>query len=261
MSESSRVRPPNPPMERAGSTGRSSAARYPDKRKSETVTSVDVVSWTRIQAAIWACEACRDHNRVACKIRQQTDAPTCPVKLLLVGIAPPFEKSVEVKTRARSATNHAEDNLRKLFIPATLPGSWEDLLTRGLFWVHCVKCAIAVKDGHQNPPDPVVDVCASSHFAQEIGLLRPPQVVAFGKAPYRALLRVPGVKAPRGLGVSTSVANLVERTRGGVEFQADGWKFTVHVSPFPLERKRPVPLAQEVLREAARLAGVLNAKG
>jgi hypothetical protein len=68
------------------------------------------------------------------------------------------------------------------------------------------------------------------------------------------LLKVPGVKAPRGLGVSTSVARLVERTRGGVEFRADGWKFIVHVSPFPLVGKRT--LAQDVLREAARLAEV-----
>jgi uracil-DNA glycosylase len=184
-----------------------------------------------------------------------------PVKLLLVGVAPPVEEGVEVKTIARSATNHAEDNLRNLFILATLPRSWEDLLARGLFLVHSVKCAITVKDRHQNPPDPVVNACAPPHFVQELRLLRPPRVIIFGKAPYRALLKVPGVRAPRGLGVSTSVADLVERTRGGIEFQADGWKFTVHVSPFALKRKRPVPLAQDVLREAATLAGVLDAIG
>lgn len=225
------------------------------------MTSVDAVSWAKIQAAIWACEACRSHDRVACNIRQQTNSPSRPVKLLLIGVAPPFEEGVEAKTIARSATNHPGDNLRRLFILATLPGSWEDLLTRGLFLVHSVKCAITVKDHHQNPPDPVVNACAPPHFVQEIQLLRPPRVVAFGKAPYRALLKVPGVKVPRGLGVSTSVADLAERTRGGVEFQADGWKFTVHVSPFALERKRPVPLAQDVLREAARLAGLLDVTG
>jgi hypothetical protein len=86
----------------------------------------------------------------------------------------------------------------------------------------------------------------------------PPRVVVFGKAPYRALLKVPG---PRGLEVSASVADLVDKTRGGVEFQTDGWKFHVHISPFPLQRKRLVPFAQEVLREATRLAGVLAGPG
>lgn len=109
------------------------------------MTSVDAASWIKIQAAIWACEVCRKHERVACNIRQQTEAPIHPVKLLLVGVAPPFEERVDVKTIARSATNHADDNLRKLFILATLPGSWEELLGRGLFLVHGVKCAITVR--------------------------------------------------------------------------------------------------------------------
>ena len=212
----------------------------------------------KIQAAIWECEACRDHERVACNIRQQTDVPVHPVKLLLVGVAPPYDEGVEGKTIARSATNHAEDNLRKLFIRATLSFSWEELLERGLFLILGVKCAITVKDQHQNLPGLVVDECAPPHFVREIGLLRPPRVVVFGKAPYRALLKVPGVKAPRGLGVSASVADLVLRTRGGVELQATEWSFRVHVSPFPMERKRPVPLAQDVLREAATLAGLLH---
>jgi hypothetical protein len=51
---------------------------------------------------------------------------------------------------------------------------------------------------------------------------------------------------------------LVEKTRGGLELQADGWKFNLHVSPFPLEHKKPSPVAQEILREAAKLAGVLH---
>ena len=125
-----------------------------------------------------------------------------------------------------------------------------------MFLVHGVKCAITLKDRHQNPPDQVVNVCAPPHFAQEMVLLRPPRIVAYGKAPYRALLKVPGVRTTRGLGVSVSVADLVKRTRGGVEFQAPDWSFKVHVSPFALERGRPVPLAQEVLREAAKLGGV-----
>jgi len=224
----------------------------------DSVSRVAPATWRTIQDAIWACEACRHHGRVACNIRQQTDALVRQVKLLLIGIAPPFEEGVVVKTPARSATNHADDNLRKLFILATLPASWEDLLARGLFIIHSVKCAIARKDGHQNPPDDVVNTCTPPHFVQEVQLLRPPRVVAFGKASYRAMLNLPGVRAPRGLGVSASVAELVMKTRDGREFQADGWKLQVHVSPFPLKRKRPVPLAQEVLREAAKLAGVLG---
>jgi hypothetical protein len=225
------------------------------------VTSIDTVSWKMVQDAIWACEACRHHGRVACNIRQQTDSPVRSLKLLLVGIAPPIMEGIIQKTRALSATNNPDDNLRKRFILATLRGPWEDLLSQGLFLVHSVKCAIREKDRHQNPPDDVVDACAPPHFIQEYLLLHPPRVVVFGKTPYRALLKLPGLRAPRGLGVSASVAELVDKTRGGLEFQADGWKFHVHVSPFPLQHKRPVPLAQEVLREAAKLAGVLAGPG
>ncbi len=226
------------------------------------MTSSDTVSWKRIQDAIWACEACRHHElrhpeRVAYNIRQQTDAPVQRVKLRLVGIAPPFIEGIVQKTRALSATNNPDDNLRR-FILATLPGPWENLLSQGLFLVHSVKCAITEKDRHQNPPDDVVDACAPRHFIQEFLLLRPPRVVVFGKAPYRALLKLPGLRAPRGLGVSASVAQLVDKTRGGLALQADGWKFSVHVSPFPPQNKQ---LAREVLREAAQLAGVLAGPG
>jgi uracil-DNA glycosylase len=222
---------------------------------------IDGTAWQTAQDTIWACELCRDHKRVACNIRQQTEVPARDLKLLLVGIAPPYVSGVLQKTRARSATNQPDDNLRKLFILATIPGAWEDLLARGLFLIHSVKCAITVEDRHQNPPDDVVDACALPHFVQEVTLMRPPRVVVFGKAPYRALLKIPGVRAPSGLGVSVRVGMLVDKTRGGLELQADGWKFKVHVSPFPLERKKPNPVAQEVLREAAKLAGVLDGTG
>src|SRR5262249_38666511 len=105
---------------------------------------IDTGSWKKVQDAIWACEVFHGHSRVACTIRQQTDPPARGIKLLLVGIAPPFEPGVALKTRARSATNHPDDNLRKLFVLATLPGTWEDLLERGLFLIHSVKCAITV---------------------------------------------------------------------------------------------------------------------
>ena len=52
------------------------------------MTSVDPVAWKSVQDAIWACK--------------QTDPPPRRVKLLLVGIAPPFEAGIAVKTRARS---------------------------------------------------------------------------------------------------------------------------------------------------------------
>lgn len=199
--------------------------------------------------------------RVARDIRQQTDTPAQAVKLLLVGIAPPYVAGVTGKVLALSATVDPNDNLRKLFILSTLATSWESLLARGMFLIHSVKCAITPKDGHQNPPDKVVDACAPPHFVNEVEFIRPQRVVAFGKAPYRALLKVPGVQAPQGLGVSTAVGTLVERTRGGLEIQAAGWSFILHVSPFPLDRKKPNLLAQEVLREAARLAGIVQAAG
>ena len=223
--------------------------------------SLDIRAWNDVQDRIWACERCRSHSRVACDIRQKTEAPTQEVKLLLLGIAPPYVKGTTEKARARSATNDPDDNLRKLFILATLPFPWESLLARGIFLIHSVKCAITSKDRHQNPPNEVVDACAPPHFVEEFKLIRPPRVVAFGKVPYRALLKVPGVRAPKGLGVSTPVATLVEKTRGGLEIQAAGWRFSVHVSPFPLGGQKPNPLAQEVLREAAQLSGILHGTG
>jgi uracil-DNA glycosylase len=217
---------------------------------------IDTTAWMKIQYAVWTCEHCRGNERVACDIRQQTGPPDRDVNLLIVGIAPPFETARVEKVTARSATNHSGDNLRKFFILPTLSGTWETLLARGVFMIHSVKCAITPKDHHQNPPDDVVDACAPPHFVQEVELLRPPRVIVLGKAPYRALLQIPGLRPPRGLGVSASVAKLVDRTRGGLELQADGWRFKLHVSPFPLAGKKPISLAQDVLREAADLAGI-----
>lgn len=219
-----------------------------------------MLDWKDIQDRVWACDLCRDQIRVALNIRQQTEAPAQTVKLLLVGIAPPYIDGVTEKVPALSATNDPEDNLRR-FILATLLTSWESLLAQGLFLVHSVKCAITRKAGHQNPPNKVVDLCATPHFVNEIEFIRPQRVVVFGKAPYRAILQVPGVQAPQGLGVSTAVGTLVERTKGGLEIQATGWSFILHVSPFPLGRKKINPLAQEVLKEAARLARIIDVAG
>lgn len=217
-----------------------------------------MTEWNEIQGRIWDCELCQAHERVACAIRQQTEVRKRPLKLMLIGIAPPYVSGVTTKSVAKSATNDDDDNLRKLFVVATLGLSWTDLLDRGLFLVHAVKCAIIPKDRHQNPPDEVVDACAPLHLADELRLTMPTRIVVLGQAPFRALLKVPGMHVPKGLGVSKRVGDLVEQTRGGVEIQIDSWTSRLHVSPFPLSSKKPGPVAVEVLREAARLSGVLR---
>ena len=218
----------------------------------------DVKKWSEVQGQIWSCELCRGHERVACDIRQQTEAPNYSVKLMLIGVAPPYVRGIGTKSVAKSATNDDDDNLRKFFVLATLGLSWDALLDRGLFMVHGVKCAIVPKDRHQNPPDDVVDACAPRHLAQELKHTMPPRIVVFGGAPYRALVKVPGIKVPKGLGVSKRVGDLVAESKGGVEIQADGWTSRMHVSPFPLNGKKPNTDAAEVLREAACLSGVLR---
>lgn len=217
-----------------------------------------MTEWSEVQGRIWICELCREHERVACAIRQRTEAPKRPLKLMLIGVAPPYMKEVKTKSVAKSATNNDDDNLRKLFVVATLGLSWADLLDRGLFLVHAVKCAIVPKDRHQNPPDEVVDACAPLYFADELKLTMPTRIVALGRAPFRALVKVPGINVPKGLGLSKRVEDLVELTRGGVEIKIDGWTSRLHVSPFPLSSKKHSAVAAEVLREAARLSGVLR---
>jgi uracil-DNA glycosylase len=176
---------------------------------------------------------------------------------MLIGVAPPHVKDITTKTVPNSAANDEDDNLRKQFVVPTLGCSWDDLLERGLFLVHGVKCGIVPKDRHQEPPDDVVDVCAPLHLADELRLTRPPRIVAFGGAPHRALAKVPEVTLPKGLVVSRRVGELVAKTRGGVEVRARGWTSRLHVSPFPLNGKKPNPMAAEILREAARLSELI----
>jgi uracil-DNA glycosylase len=215
-----------------------------------------ITAWNEIQGRIWCCNLCCGRKRVACNIRQRTEVPSQPVKLMLVGVAPPYVKDVATRTLAKSATNDANDNLRS-FIVAALGGPWDDLFARGLLLIHSVKCAIVPKDGHQNPPDDVVDVCVPPHLAHEIQLTRPAVVVVFGKAPYRALLTVPGVRPsmPSALGLSCSVTTLVDETRGGKDINADGWLFRLFGSPFPLRERGS---AAEILKKAARYAEVVR---
>jgi uracil-DNA glycosylase len=119
-----------------------------------------------------------------------------------------------------------------------------------------VKCAIVPKDRHQEPPDDVVNVCAPLYLADELNLTKPPRIIALGGAPYRALAKIPGAILPKGLGVSKRVGVLVAKTKGGVDIQVRDWASCLHVSPFPLNGKKPNPVAAEVLREAARKSGV-----
>jgi hypothetical protein len=171
-------------------------------------------------------------------------------------VAPPYANGIETRTVANSATNNPNDNLRA-FILTVLDRPWEALLARGLYIVHGVKCAIVPKDRHQNPPDDVIDTCAPHHFIREILLTQPHTVVVFGKAPFRALLRIPGVRTsmPRGLGFSCSAATLVEKTRGGIQITANGWNFRLYGSRFPLQARKQ---AADILREAATYTGVLQ---
>jgi len=215
------------------------------------------MEWNEVQGRIWCCELCRGHERVACDIRQRTEPPSRSVTLMLIGVAPPHVKDITTKTVANSATNDEDDNLRKRFVEVTLGRSWANLLERGLFLVHGVKCAIVPRDRHQEPPDDVVNVCAPRHLADELALTRPPRIVAFGGAPHRALAKVPGITLPKDLGMSKRVRELAAKTKGGVDIQARGWTSSLHVSPFPLNGKKPNPVAVEVLREAARLAGLI----
>jgi hypothetical protein len=71
------------------------------------------VFWEAIQKRVWSCEACKGHERVQINVRQQTPAPVLPVRLLLVGVAPPGQGSPAARTNAKSATDDLEDNLRK----------------------------------------------------------------------------------------------------------------------------------------------------
>jgi hypothetical protein len=143
----------------------------------------DVKKWSEVQGRVWSCELCRAHERVACNIRQWTEAPNCSVKLMLIGVAPPYVRGITTKSVAKSATNDDDDNLRKFFVMATLGLSWDALLDRGLFLVHGVKCAIVPKDRHQNPPDDVVDACAPLHLAY-----RPINILTYtSRGPYGPL--------------------------------------------------------------------------
>lgn len=216
---------------------------------------MDAAFWGKIQDCIWSCDSCRNTERVAINIRQQTDVPDPNVKLLIVGIAPPYVRNTHEKTIAKSATNDPKDNLRQ-FIEKTLDCSWNDLRTRGVFFVHGVKCGILPKERHQNPPDNIVDICAPQHLGQELNILKPSRVVALGKAAVRGILKGITVTNVQGFGISKPLKVLVEMSKRGIELQTDGWKFRLHISPFPLVSRKAEKNAENILLEAAQLSEI-----
>jgi uracil-DNA glycosylase len=216
--------------------------------------------WQAIQERIWACEACKGHARVEINIRQKTPAPGTAAALLFVGVAPPDQGSPAVRTPAKSATNNPEDNLRK-FIEAAAVLRWDDLIAKGAFLIHAVKCAIVPdEDGFQNPPIDVVDRCCPVGFDDELQLLRPARIVALGGAARRAVLKHQSVTAPRGVGVSKSLEKLQESWPHGIPCELDSAEFTLHPAPFPRSGAAKQK-ATVIIREAVRLAGFANAAG
>ncbi len=211
--------------------------------------------WDDIQKRIWTCDACLGHPRVQLAIRQQTPAPTVLVRLLLVGIAPPYEPGVCVRTVAKSAMNNRDDNLRT-FITETLGRPWDDLVARGLFLIHSVKCAIVPdEEGFQNPPNPVIDQCTPDHFAAEFELVNAPRVVTFGKAPLRATLSHPSVIPLQGVTKSKTLKVLISRWPSGIACKLGRQPFTLHVARFPRSNAAKKQ-ASLVLEQATQLAGL-----
>ena len=142
-----------------------------DRRLASFLCAARISRWRRIQKAVWDCAVCAGNPRVEMNLRQQTDVPMVPPKLLIVALAPPFAAVAE-RRAARSVTNNPEDPLRR-FLEASLGSPWEILCARGLAVLHAVKCGIVpTPEGFQNPPREIVDACASNHLAAELGEVR-----------------------------------------------------------------------------------------
>lgn len=219
-----------------------------------------VHSWDPIQSRIWSCEACTGHDRVRTNVRQQTPEPIIPVSLLFVGIAPPDQGGPAVRTKAKSATNDAEDKLRGFIEDASAMG-WDDLVEKHVFLIHAVKCAIVPdSDGFQNPPNDIVDRCSPIGFIDELWFLQPASIVAFGGAARRAVLKHPRVKAPRGVGVSKAFEKLRVSWPQGIPCKLGNAELTLHPAPFPRSAAAKRTAAVTVQR-ALHLAGIYNATG
>jgi hypothetical protein len=222
--------------------------------------AITVPPWEAMQKRIWSCEACKGYERVQVNVRQQTPMPVMPVRLLLVGIAPPDQGSPAIRTTAKSATNDPDDKLRQ-FIEEASALAWEDLIAKRVFLIHAVKCAIVPEaDGFQNPPKDVVDRRIPIGFLDELLILQPPRVVTFGAAGRRAVLKHPAVTAPRGVGVSKTFLTLQESWPRGILCKLGSADLTLHPAPFP---RSPVAknTAAVIVRGAVRLAGIQDATG
>lgn len=218
------------------------------------------VTWEEIQKRIWSCEKCKGHPRVEINVRQQTSSPTKPCAILLVGIAPPHQDCSTDRIVAKSATSDPGDNLRK-FIEDAVGLQWNDLIAKGAFLIHAVKCAILPDaEGFQNPPNAVVDQCSSVGFIDELYVLCPSRIVAFGGTARRAVLKHPAIATPHGVSMSKSFKELNGLWPNGISCKFSSRELTLHPAPFPRSHGAKKKAAT-ILRDAARLAGVVNAAG
>jgi len=246
---------------RGGNTGEvlDMAARIPVDliEASQTASSIWAgalrARWEPIQHLVWLCAACVGRNLVETKLRQQTPPLQVRPKLLVVSIAPPFEVTA-VKKPARSATNDPDDKLRR-FLERVLGLAWTELTARGLALVHAVKCGIVPEDGHQNPPNGVVDECAPRHLMWELLLARPLVVVTLGRASYRAV-----VQALRAAGGSNFDGQL-RLTRPPAAAHQSGYVVSLPDQQFrlfagPFIRASLGPDAAALIRAAASAAGL-----
>lgn len=138
---------------------------------------------------------------------------------------------------------------------------WDDLIAKGAFLIHAVKCAIVLdEEGFQNPPNDVVDRCCSVGFADELQLLRPARVVALGGTARRAVLKHPSVTVPRGVGVSKTLEKLQESWPQGIPCKLGSCEFILHLAPFPRSAAAKKKAAV-LVREVTCPAGLGNAAG
>ena len=214
--------------------------------------AVITVVWEEIQRAIRTCDKCSPLSRVECTIRQQTGGPRCPVKLLVVGVAPPYSEESRRDGKVRSATNDPNDNLRK-FIEKTLRLQWDELIERGFMFLHAVKCAIVPNiGGFADPPKEVVDICARLHFADEFRKVRPERVVTLGGSPLRAVIRTLEPRLPARIMLAAALKHVL----GEHEAFLDGHRFAWHVTYFPRAGKRK--LAAQDIQKTARKSGIIE---
>lgn len=226
-----------------------------DQRLQTLTAAGRLARWRQVQAAIWDCTACAGQARIATNVRQQTEVPHAPVRLLIVSLAPPFRRA-DSPSVASSATNDPQDQLR-LFLEEALRRRWSELENAGMILLHTVKRAIEPADGSQNPPRTVVDICAPRHLAIEIGVLRPTVVVTLGERAYRGLVRALEVlwgPPPRALNLVDPPA-AARSEHGAVVPFLDG-SLTLFAAPF-IRGGEGRSQAQAIVRRAAARAGVV----